>query len=227
MLSKNERRATSKIKVTLPHLVVSASGASSAQSCSYWHRCALALLVQHHRRDEVGCLAPIWGGIRPGCLAAAEHRHRDWLACPTPCPRDPVCLPLRSTSCVLIIISEAAYDEAPSSYFPLLQLLTTHLPTGNKHTDQQILSTALGLIESHSLLPGPSAISSLQLALALHTTAPRIVAAERWYDGNVDEDKLGTQGCGSWVEWRGKGFCDVEDLRRDMELSIGGGKRNV
>jgi UDP-glucose:glycoprotein glucosyltransferase len=36
----------------------------------------------------------------------------------------------------------------------------------------------------------------------------------------VDEAKFGVEGCGSWVEWRGKGFCTKAELDDDVERSI-------
>lgn len=43
----------------------------------------------------------------------------------------------------------------------------------------------------------------------------------------MDEKRIGVEGCGSWVEWRGKGFCEVEGLRKDMERSIEDGTLHV
>jgi UDP-glucose:glycoprotein glucosyltransferase len=112
------------------------------------------------------------------------------------------------------------YDEYPSSYFPFLHLLSSHLPSLANSTDSSTLSTALGLIETHHLLPDPSAVSTLHYALGLHTAVPKIEAYYSWYETSVDEALLGVEACGSWVEWKGKGFCDVNGLRNDIESAI-------
>lgn len=49
---------------------------------------------------------------------------------------------------------------------------------------------------------------------------PRIEAAYSWYEEAIDETSFGVEECGSWVEWRGKGFCEAEELKRDIEMSI-------
>jgi UDP-glucose:glycoprotein glucosyltransferase len=71
----------------------------------------------------------------------------------------------------------------------------------------------------------------------MHEASPKIQAYYQFYEtvvGNSpagrevarkEEERasMGGQGyvCESWVEWRGKGFCHVDELRRDMELSLG------
>jgi len=119
-----------------------------------------------------------------------------------------------------LVHRETVYDEQPSSYFPLLNLLGSRIPRDNSTSPQSILMTSLDLITSHDLLPKASSFSTLHLALGLHTSAPKIEASYSYYESTVDEAKLGVQGCESWVEWRGKGFCGVDELRRDIELSI-------
>jgi UDP-glucose:glycoprotein glucosyltransferase len=66
----------------------------------------------------------------------------------------------------------------------------------------------------------------LNYALSLHTAVPKIEAAYSWYEGAVNESKLGVGACENWVEWRGKGFCGVDELRRDIEMSIEEGKHH-
>ena len=118
---------------------------------------------------------------------------------------------------------ETAYDEEPSSYFSLLDLFATHLTAGNLTSSQSILTTSLDLITTNNLLPKASSLSTFRLALALHATVPRIEALYSYYESTVDEDLLGVRGCESWVEWKGKGFCGVDELKRDIEQSIQNG----
>jgi UDP-glucose:glycoprotein glucosyltransferase len=115
---------------------------------------------------------------------------------------------------------ETVYDEQPSAYFPFLSLLSTHLPSFAGLSDQAVLTRSLDLLESHRILSTPSALSTLQYALGLHTTSPRIEAQYSWYNSTVDEAALGVETCETWVQWKGKGFCDVETLRAGIERGI-------
>lgn len=66
-------------------------------------------------------------------------------------------------------------------------------------------------------------LSSFQASLAMHATTPKIQAYYQYYDTAVNQTDAGRttgQLCESWVEWRGKGFCDVEELKKDIELTL-------
>jgi UDP-glucose:glycoprotein glucosyltransferase len=117
-----------------------------------------------------------------------------------------------------LIIRETLYDENPSSYFPFLNLLVDHL--SGQTSDQATIETALDIISSHQLLPTQLSVSTYKLALGLHTAVPRIEAAYGWYESTINETSYGVEECGTWVEWRGKGFCSVDELRKDVERSI-------
>jgi UDP-glucose:glycoprotein glucosyltransferase len=69
-------------------------------------------------------------------------------------------------------------------------------------------------------IPSDTSLSLYKIALSMHVAVPRIEAAYSWYTNNIDEKTFGVEACGSWVEWRGKGFCVKEELRRDAEMSI-------
>ncbi|ODO11431.1 hypothetical protein I350_00211 [Cryptococcus amylolentus CBS 6273] len=122
-------------------------------------------------------------------------------------------------------ILETLYDESPNSYFTLLRLLSS-LPSDT--TPETLLSSTVDLIQAYSLLP-PSSLATFNLALSLHSTAPRIEAEYNWYESAVrgQEKTLGVEGCQGWVDWRGKGFCGVEELQRDMELSLEDGSHKA
>ncbi|KJE01643.1 UDP-glucose:glycoprotein glucosyltransferase [Cryptococcus gattii NT-10] len=87
---------------------------------------------------------------------------------------------------LVLEILETVYDEYPSSYFPLLHLLSS-LPINS--TDESILSSTLDLIQAYSLLPSPSSLSTFHLALSLHFTAPRIEAEYNWYNSAANSDQ--------------------------------------
>lgn len=79
-------------------------------------------------------------------------------------------------------------------------------------------------------------LSSFKTSLAMHEASPKIQAYYQFYNTVISDSpagkevarkeeeraSMGGEGyiCESWVEWRGKGFCSVDELRRDMELSL-------
>ena len=94
----------------------------------------------------------------------------------------------------------------------------------DKTTSEQTLNAAVHLINEHQLLPE---LSTFNLALALHTAVPRIEAAYSWYGSNVDEGALDVERCSSWVEWRGKGYCESESLSIAMDIALEEGSRDM
>ena len=101
-----------------------------------------------------------------------------------------------------------------------MSLIATHLPSLVGLSDQVTLSRALDLLESHRILSTPSTLSTLQYALGLHTSSPRIEALYSWYNSTIDTTALRVEECESWVEWKGQGFCDAEALRKGVERGI-------
>lgn len=112
------------------------------------------------------------------------------------------------------------YDEDPSAYFPALKLLSEGIPAGENASAQKTLESAISILSSNGILDQPGALSSFNYALALHTAVPKIEAFYSYYDSSVDEKKLGVGECEAWVEWRGKGYCGVEELERDTRSSV-------
>lgn len=112
-----------------------------------------------------------------------------------------------------------AHDEDPAAYFPLLRLLSKHAGAlGEDPSPKDVLERALLLMDSHGLLTAPTQRDTFNMALGLHTAAPRISAAYSAY--YVDEDSMHVQNCSSWVEFRGQGYCDAEELRRIVERGV-------
>jgi UDP-glucose:glycoprotein glucosyltransferase len=115
----------------------------------------------------------------------------------------------------LLTASETVHDENQTAYLPFLRHLNS--ARNQETTSKQTLETAINIINTHQLLPE---LSTFHLALALHTTVPRIEAAYSWYSSNVDETRLGVEDCTTWVEWNGKGYCDFDSLRQDLDPTI-------
>jgi UDP-glucose:glycoprotein glucosyltransferase len=123
---------------------------------------------------------------------------------------------------------ESIANEDPALYFPMLTALSTECPTLTHQTPEQQLDSILELIrETPELLQGHPKwdLSSFQASIAMHATTPKIQAYYQYYDTAINQTDAGSttgQLCESWVEWRGKGFCDVEELRKDIELTLTG-----
>ncbi|WVQ70245.1 uncharacterized protein L199_008471 [Kwoniella botswanensis] len=151
-----------------------------------------------------GCLLSLAGGVQANSPPVSISLETSWAA-----------------PSLLLEILETVYEESPSSYFPLLSLLP-NLSEEDYESDESLLDSINNLISSYSLLPGSE--STFDLALALHTAVPKIQAQFSWYESAVrpKERQLGVEACkeDGWVEWRGKGFCGAEELKRDVEMSI-------
>ncbi|BEI94341.1 uncharacterized protein CcaverHIS019_0608000 [Cutaneotrichosporon cavernicola] len=110
---------------------------------------------------------------------------------------------------LLLEILEVAYDESPSSYFDILHLLSFHLAPLTL-TPQETLDRATSLLDTHALLTGER--DTFQLALSLHTAAPRIAAA---FSANEEDVP-----CDAWVKFHGSVYCDAEPLSRAVSRGI-------
>ena len=127
---------------------------------------------------------------------------------------------------------ESAALEDPTIYYPLLSLLTSHLPLFETSSTKEQLSTIYDLIASSDLVQRHPMwdLSSFKTSLAMHEASPKVQAFYQYYDSVVAETELG-RGiggvCESWVEWRGKGFCGVDELKRDMELTLSSNARSA
>ncbi|KAK6902778.1 hypothetical protein I203_108037 [Kwoniella mangroviensis CBS 8507] len=151
-----------------------------------------------------GCLLSLAGGAKANSPPVSISLETSWAAPP-----------------LLLEILETVYEESPSSYFSLLSLLP-NLSEKDYESDESLLESMKNLISSYSLLSGSE--STFDLVLALHTAVPKIQAQFSWYESAIrpKERQLGVEACkeDGWVEWRGKGFCGVEELKRDVEMSI-------
>jgi hypothetical protein len=169
---------------------------------------------------------------------------------------------------------ESAAIEDPTIYYPLLSLLTSHLPLLQSASDEkkeggsasattskprsrnrdqlEMIYDLVSNYDSHepTTIAHNSSVSSrstlttahrefdltsFKTSLAMHEASPKIQAYYQFYETVIVNSPAGREVarkeegaaamggyvCESWVEWRGKGFCHVDELRRDMELSLG------
>lgn len=163
----------------------------------------------HHA--EIDSARRLGLGINSACLSALVDQPRDRLGSSTSVLGDYV----RSPPPGLLTGSETVHDENQTAYLPLLRHLNA--ARAESMTSEQTLGAAIELINSHQLLPE---LSTFHLALALHTTVPRIEAAYSWYSSNVDDFQIGVEECDTWVAWNGKGFCDSESLKRGLDSTV-------
>ncbi|KAJ9120827.1 hypothetical protein QFC22_002761 [Naganishia vaughanmartiniae] len=124
------------------------------------------------------------------------------------------------------ICRESAANEDPTIYFPLLSSLSVLYPSLAQQNVQQQLESIIDLIQQTPTLATSHPkwdLSSFQASIAMHATTPKIQAYYQYYDTVINRTEAGSttgQLCESWVEWRGKGFCDFAELKQDMELSL-------
>ncbi|KAJ9105313.1 hypothetical protein QFC21_001681 [Naganishia friedmannii] len=127
---------------------------------------------------------------------------------------------------LILEVLESAANEDPSIYFPLLSSLSVLFPSLAQQNVQQQLESIIDLIQQTPTLAQSHPkwdLSSFQASLAMHATTPKIQAYYQYYNTVINRTDAGSttgQICESWVEWRGKGFCDFAELKQDMELSL-------
>lgn len=64
-------------------------------------------------------------------------------------------------------------------------------------------------------------------SVSLHVASPKVAAYHQYYTTAVNGTRAGSgigMICDEWVEWRGKGFCDVDELKRDLESGLEEGR---
>ncbi|KAG8728990.1 hypothetical protein FRC12_021333, partial [Ceratobasidium sp. 428] len=107
---------------------------------------------------------------------------------------------------LLLEIIETAASEHPDQYFDIVEALTDPSTSGllgpltdTVHKPNYVYHTALALLQARGFLTEPSALSSYDKSLALHSAAPKIQAFYQLFG-----DASRPAECGSWVEWAGK-----------------------
>ncbi|KAG8706111.1 hypothetical protein FRC09_002564, partial [Ceratobasidium sp. 395] len=125
---------------------------------------------------------------------------------------------------LLLEIIETAASEHPDQYFEIVEALTDPSTSGllgpltdTVHKPKYVYHTALALLQARGFLTEPSALSSYDKSLALHSAAPKIQAFYQLFG-----DASRPAECGSWVEWAGKQVCgpeEIEHLLKDASSS--------
>lgn len=152
----------------------------------------------------------------------------------------PIQVQLRSpwpSAPLLLEILEAAHEEQPSSFFPLLTQLTSPIPskvaggwgsasTGfDEASEEKIHSAARQIFDDQGLLLERGQRENFELALALRSQSPKIAAFWQLYETNGlqkrwEEATFGKE-CESWVDFAGKVICNEQELLEAWEAYDG------
>jgi len=121
-----------------------------------------------------------------------------------------------------LIITKALCRESAAldnDYFAVLDLLTSDeaLSASIPLADQATYESSLELLQSHGLLDAPGSRDALELALALHTTAPKIEAFYQFY-ADAKANAVPDPDCASFVDWYGERICDAKSLKRRLDV---------
>ncbi|KAI4167163.1 MAG: hypothetical protein LQ343_007430 [Gyalolechia ehrenbergii] len=120
----------------------------------------------------------------------------------------------------LVELLETAAEENSTSYFPLLDRVAEGRFL-DCVTDQELHATFLQLVQDDGHITGPDALSSLQFALSIHSTAPRIEAHYQYYNTSVEPSLMVAQdaACPVWVHFDGRQYCSptLDRAQQDVE----------
>ena len=108
----------------------------------------------------------------------------------------------------LIESRETATEENSTAYFPLLDRIAEGR-FADCGTDAELYSNFLQVVQEDGHLTEPDALSSFQLALSIHSAAPRIEAHYQYYATSVESSLMVAQdaACPVWVHFEGKQYC--------------------
>lgn len=127
----------------------------------------------------------------------------------------------------LLELLEAARAQRPSSFFLLIDLLTSKYSATRLRTasDEWLAQTVEELIKSHQLFGSTSmqvneALDTWCMSLALKNSSPRIQAFVQLYEtlqlDDVWKSRSDESSCVSWVYHQGKVLCSAEELRQAL-----------
>ncbi|KAK5108501.1 hypothetical protein LTR62_008241 [Meristemomyces frigidus] len=113
----------------------------------------------------------------------------------------------------LVELLETAADENATAYFPILNRIAEGYFDISRN-EQELYEKFRELLQQEGHLSQPDDLSSFDLALSIHSTAPRIEAHYQYYNTSV-KPLLGQDhqdGCESWayVPFSGQRFCSPD-----------------
>ncbi|KAI3613174.1 glycoprotein glucosyltransferase [Moniliophthora roreri] len=113
----------------------------------------------------------------------------------------------------LVEVIETVALESPSSFFPFVDAVTdpSTLELPQNSPPEAIYRASLEVAVVNGYIADVSAISAVEMNLALHAAVPKIEAFYHHYNTTNHGRQIN---CGSWVDWYGTIVCDVETLAR-------------
>lgn len=129
---------------------------------------------------------------------------------------------------LVLELLEATHTQDPDAFWTLLTHLTGPWAFNDSRTStaprsaQAYHAAATRLLQQHNLLAAPGERELWNLALALHTEAPRIAAFWQLYEhsGPAKQWAAGAAGreaqCASWVAWGDEVLCTEQELVRAL-----------
>ena len=118
----------------------------------------------------------------------------------------------------LVELVEAAADEDPTVYYPILDRVADGY-FDDASSDEQLYTKFLRLLKEENLLSKPEALSSFQFGLSIHNSAPRIQAHYQYYETAVEPFLQGSAQCETWLQFQGKQHCHPALEKEDGEVS--------
>ena len=114
---------------------------------------------------------------------------------------------------------ETAAEENEAVYFKILDRIAEgyfHSAT----TDKELYDKFLRLLKDDALITDLESLSSFQLALSIHNSAPRIEAHYQYYNTAIEPllQKSGAKACDTWLEFASKQFCSPQFEKEDAVI---------
>ncbi|KAL8794549.1 MAG: hypothetical protein Q9195_002884 [Heterodermia aff. obscurata] len=120
----------------------------------------------------------------------------------------------------MLELLETAAEENSSAYFPLLDRIAEGR-FADCGTDAELYSNFLQVVREDGHITEHDALSSFQLALSIHSAAPRIEAHYQYYATSVESYLMIAQdaACPVWVHFEGKQYCSpaLDRAQQDFE----------
>ncbi|KAK3055105.1 hypothetical protein LTS18_011844, partial [Coniosporium uncinatum] len=112
---------------------------------------------------------------------------------------------------LLVELLETAAEENATAYFPLVDRIADgHFD--HAATDRELYTSFRRLLQDDGHLADPDALASFDLALSLHSAAPRIQAHFHYYNTSVAPTltEAEKEECESWLDFRGTHHCSPD-----------------
>ncbi|KAF2802028.1 uncharacterized protein BDZ99DRAFT_552384 [Mytilinidion resinicola] len=105
----------------------------------------------------------------------------------------------------LVELLETAAEENATAYFPILDRIAEGY-FEQSTTSQELYIKFLDLLQNDGHITDPETLSSFQLALSVHSAAPRIEAHYQYYNTSVEPKSEQIVGSDAWIQFRGKQY---------------------